>query len=159
MKTQKRHILQMWRNQVKNSRTSGREPPEYSHYDLQQWVLNHPNFINLWNAYVVSGYMKELAPSVDRLNNKQGYSFNNIQLVTWEQNLHNQKTQAMQGVHASGRAFRKVTQCTKEGTVVKIHHSLSSASRELVGHPRMAGAISNAANNNGMSLGYLWKWC
>jgi len=49
-------------------------------------VYKQPNFEELYNNWVKHGYDKWYKPSVDRLNDDKGYSFSNIQLVTWKEN-------------------------------------------------------------------------
>jgi len=58
----------------------------YSLAEFKDWLNNESSFESLWKIYVNSGYLKNLAPSVDRLNDYQGYSLSNIQIITWEDN-------------------------------------------------------------------------
>jgi len=55
---------------------------------LDRWI-NNPMFIELFNNWKKNNYLKKLSPSFDRINNNKGYSFDNIQLVTWEKNEKN----------------------------------------------------------------------
>jgi len=82
-------IHQLYRHQKANSNRRNHDLPSYSSKELIEWVLSHPNFDELYNNWVESGYKKKLKPSIDRLNNDIGYTFNNIQLVTWEENFNN----------------------------------------------------------------------
>jgi len=61
--------------------------PEYTLGEFVEWGLNQSKYNEIHNNWVVSGYKKELSPSVDRIKNELGYSFNNIQLVTWKHNF------------------------------------------------------------------------
>jgi hypothetical protein len=44
------------------------------------------NFYELYNNWIDSGYKKSDKPSVDRIDDYKGYSFDNIQLMTWKEN-------------------------------------------------------------------------
>ena len=76
----------MYRNQVEHSRYRGHPRPLYTLEEFKQWVLQHPNYDKLYEQYKSSGYDKELVPSVDRLDSSRGYSFDNIQLITFKEN-------------------------------------------------------------------------
>lgn len=70
-----------------NSKDRGHTPPCFQNrHELQQWVLSQPNFNALWSSYERSGWVQDLKPSIDRLDNKRGYDLDNIRLVTWREN-------------------------------------------------------------------------
>ena len=56
--------------------------PHYSLMELREWLLTEPLWEELWKAYEVSGWDRHLAPSCDRRNNSEGYSFDNVVLTT-----------------------------------------------------------------------------
>ncbi len=68
------------------SRKRGHQDPDYTLKELRTWMYAQPNFEELFDNWVQSGYNKFKRPSVDRLDDNIGYSFNNIQLVTWLEN-------------------------------------------------------------------------
>lgn len=51
-----------------------------------EWALNHSDFKRLFKQYEKSGYRRRLAPSVDRINTKKGYTFDNMQWLTNHEN-------------------------------------------------------------------------
>jgi hypothetical protein len=51
-----------------------------------QWALADANFFRLYNEYVASGYDMKKAPSIDRINSKEGYTFENIRWITHSEN-------------------------------------------------------------------------
>lgn len=76
----------IFRDQKKDSKYRGHTPPSYSLKEFREWLFNQKNFKLLFNNWVKSDYKKDKRPSVDRLDNLQGYFFDNIQLLTWEEN-------------------------------------------------------------------------
>jgi hypothetical protein len=47
-------------------------------------------FDRLYDEWVKSGYIKEFKPSIDRISNKKGYWFDNVQWLTWSENRYKQ---------------------------------------------------------------------
>ena len=60
--------------------------PNFTIKQLRKWMYKQPNFDQLFNDWVESGYKTELRPSCDRKNNNISYKFSNLELVTWEEN-------------------------------------------------------------------------
>lgn len=54
--------------------------------DLEEWLLDHPDFERLWSIYLKSGALTDAAPSIDRLVESKPYTLDNIRLVSWRQN-------------------------------------------------------------------------
>jgi len=79
----------IYHNQVRSSKKRNHKPPTYSRLELYRWITTQPNFEQLYFNWFMSGYKKDLIPSVDRLESRYGYSFENIQLVTWKENFEN----------------------------------------------------------------------
>jgi len=71
----------------RSSRERGHEPPNFSREQFVSWAISQKNWEVLWVNYQQSSFDRMLRPSVDRLNNSIGYSFRNIRLVTWRENL------------------------------------------------------------------------
>ena len=70
----------------RHSRARGHKPPQYTKAQLIDWLQSQPHFTELYNNWVDSDYYTDLKPSVDRLDNTQTYTLDNIQLVTWAYN-------------------------------------------------------------------------
>ncbi len=80
-------VCKIYSKQKNSSIKRGHFPPEYTLQELREYLMNNQKYINMFNRYIESGRDKNLAPSVDRLENDRGYSFDNIQLITWKENL------------------------------------------------------------------------
>ncbi|AGO47527.1 hypothetical protein Phi19:3_gp123 [Cellulophaga phage phi19:3] len=55
--------------------------------ELRSWLLSEPSFMTMFEKWKDSGFIKKLMPTVDRIKNNEGYSFSNIQVLTYEDNL------------------------------------------------------------------------
>jgi hypothetical protein len=68
------------------SKKRGEKYPPITKTQLIDWLLIN-NIKLMWTRYVESGYNKDLRPSIDRPDDYLGYSFSNMQLITWRENL------------------------------------------------------------------------
>ena len=66
-----------------------RHPIELSLEDLHSFS-ECPKFERLYFEWVKSGYDKQFKPSIDRINNKIGYTYKNIHWLTWSENRYKQ---------------------------------------------------------------------
>jgi hypothetical protein len=84
----KGRINRIYYDQHIYSKKRGHHPPNYTRDELATWMYAN-GYEELHKKWVESGYIKALSPSCDRLDNKKGYSLDNIQLVTWKINHRN----------------------------------------------------------------------
>lgn len=151
-------VRHVFNNQRLTSRRAGRPEPTYTYKQLEDWFLNHPNFQKLYNAWVASDYDRNLSPSVDRKDNTLGYSFNNIELMTWRQNLTNQKTQNMSCEFLTANS-KGVSQLDMEGNLIETFKSISNALRSIRGKSVGVSNVASAANGNlPHAYGFRWAW-
>jgi len=76
-------FARLYSHQLESSRKRGHKKPLYTVIELREKYVNTELYLRLHKEWVESGYNKYKAPSFDRLDNFEGYSFDNIQLVTW----------------------------------------------------------------------------
>ena len=122
-------ITQTYSHQKGCSINRGHLPPTYTRAELKGWLLAQPHFIPLYNAWVESDYVKNLKPSVDRINDSIGYTFENIQLVTFGENTRKQYDKILSGEKVN--FHRKVNQYTLEGKYIQTFSSAQEAKRVL----------------------------
>jgi hypothetical protein len=72
--------------QRNRSKKRGHALPEYNLEQLREWLYDQPNFEQLFLEWTNSGHDTMLIPSIDRINDDIGYTFSNIQLMTWGEN-------------------------------------------------------------------------
>lgn len=120
-RTQEGLLYSIYQGQKSSSRKRGHVGPLYSLVDLIEWCMNQEIYHELFGAWQNSNYLHELVPSINRLDETTGYSFDNIELLSW--GVHRKK--------AKGRGQKRVIQTTLEGNFLKEYVSCSEAARQL----------------------------
>lgn len=87
IKTKQGVILRIYTSQKSSSKKRNMQKPTYSKEWLQNWLLSNPEFHRLYDIWKISGYIKALKPSIDRIDDNIGYTEYNIQLMDWNNNL------------------------------------------------------------------------
>lgn len=131
--------------------------PAYTEQQLLDWAIAQ-GLVPLWETWRASGYDKWLSPSIDRRNNTQSYTLTNIRLVTWRENLENQKMDNIQGnyLHTGSKA---VNQLTLDGVFIKSFPSVAIAARETNGRRTGVSNITAVCNGKWHSAyGYKWQF-
>ena len=80
------YLAVIYANQKSREITRFHGEPQYTLEELRARFENDYEFITLFNQWVESGYAKQLAPSLDRVDNSKGYTLDNLEVVTWEEN-------------------------------------------------------------------------
>lgn len=149
--------ITLWHHNVKNSIKRGHKPPEYTQKELIDWILSHKDFEKLYSNWVDSNYLRDLAVSIDRLDDSKGYAFNNIQLITFRENYlkshqgFRDKTLFNPTLLNDGHV--KVYQYNTKGHFIKDFISLSEAARQLNVRHQL---ISRAIKVGRYAYGYFW---
>ena len=147
--------MSIYRQQVHSSKIRGHQPPTYTIDEIVNKYINNKKYIKLHKAWVASNYDRWLAPSLDRINNDLGYSFDNIELMTWEQNHANGDRDQKLGKLVCGNTHVGVSQYTKEGVFIQSFISQHEASRATgVSNKRISDCLNGRLKSTG---GFLWK--
>ena len=149
-------ISTMYNKQRGNSKLRGHEMPDYTKQELIFWCLSKIKFHLLYNAWVESGYDKNLIPSGDRTDDSKGYSLSRLQLMTWQENSlkanSDMKAGKLINVHKSVECIHLIS--GKENLFV----SAKEAQRET---GVLAVSISRCCNGKRgikQAGGYKWKF-
>jgi hypothetical protein len=126
-------IRNMYNSQKVNSKRRKHPLPEYTFQQLKQWILSRPNFEELYNSWVESGYKRLLAPSVDRLDDYKPYTFDNIRLVTCGENI--SKLHKDRVIGKNNKSSRAVVQYDINNNFIKQYYSIKEASRKTGCYP------------------------
>ncbi|WP_455390123.1 hypothetical protein [Lactiplantibacillus pentosus] len=115
-------------------------------FDLAQfkdWSANEPRFLRLFRIWVFDDYSKDFKPSVDRINPHLGYSFKNMQWLTWKENY-------IKGINEGSSKKKKPIIMTKEGIVIGRFKSIQDAQYFL--NLSSNGDISRALLNSNRTV-------
>lgn len=80
-------LKQIYLLQIRNSKKRGHPRPKYSENEFIGKSLTDPMFNFLYKQWEEGGYDPELRPSCDRILDTHGYSWDNIQWLTYRENL------------------------------------------------------------------------
>ena len=147
-------LKRSYSNQKACSKKRCHPKPSYTFEEFMIWAIRQDNFIELFNNWKLSGFTTELRPSCDRLDDYKGYSFDNIQLITWAENeakLHRDIK--------SGKNRKKSKVCeqfTLDGVFIAEWVSLKEAARNNVA--TSAGISQCCKGLTKQSGGYIWKY-
>jgi len=140
-------------SQVRASKKRGHTPPAYTNKELATWLLTNPIFHVLYREWVDSGYAKDKKPSVDRLDDREGYSFKNIQLMTWGEN--NKKAYECQLNGIKFGNHRRVVKSDIEGNDICSYISISEAVRCNPHSSKVWDCCNGKRNKAG---GFRWRY-
>lgn len=156
-RTVKGLITLIYSNQKMCSKGRNHPMPSYSKEELTNWILSQPNFNELWNNWVQSGYERFLSPSVDRIDNHKSYSLDNIQLVTWRTNLDNMKIQNKSGEYLP-KSAKAIQQMDLLGNVLNTYESVAMAARAINAYNGRFNISRTANGKFKQAYGYKWAW-
>jgi hypothetical protein len=151
-RTEKGVIRVIYKTQVSNSKKRECCDVTYTKVELKEWLYQN-GFKCIFDKWVESGYKKAQKPSVDRLDDFKGYSFDNIRLVTWNDNHLHQMSDIQCGIGTSGRRCKKVAKKDKAGCLISVYVSYKSAVRD-VGY-KVAHQIKNGVMCRN---GFYWSY-
>ncbi len=118
----------LYTSQVSRSNKYGWESPNYTRDELLDWVTSQENYEQLFNDWKDSGYSRDKSLSIDRLDDYKPYSFDNIRLVTWEENNQKGRADKVTGINTKG--LTPVRQLDLDGNVIAEYHSIMAAQRQ-----------------------------
>jgi len=149
-------IKNIYRHQVENSKVRGHSAPDYTLDDLVDYLMSNPSFNSLYEDWVVNKFDMWSIPSVDRIDEKLGYSFSNIQVVTFLENKRNHDNGRLRGEVITSQMKRILKFSKDSGEFICEYPSLGVASRDS-GVP--ADKIGRCAKQKRLTAGgYVWKY-
>ncbi len=153
-RTVKGKVFKMYAQQVLRSKKRNYKLPTYTKEQLLEWLKNQPSFEGIWENWVKSNYLQDLAPSVDRIDDYKSYTISNIRLTTWAENRNKYYLDSKIGVNT--KSSFAVMQFDLNGVFIKSFYSIRKASRET---GILNGAIGNCCRGSSKtSGGYIWKF-
>ena len=124
-RTAKGMTYRIYYDQCYSSKTRGHTPPTYTKEELYTWITSQPGFNLLYQAWVDSNYTSDFKPSCDRLDNSKGYTFDNLELVSWKVNKERAYADTVKGT--LGTCQKPVYQYALDGTFLASFISVNAA--------------------------------
>jgi len=156
-KTKQGVITVLYAHQIDKSKKRGHKPPTHTNKELSDWLLHDWLFDLLFNNWVNSGYLTNMKPSIDRLDDTKGYSLDNIQLMTWAENKEKGYRDMRRGKITHGVNPQKaVLQFTSKGVFIKEFVSASEACRQTKIHYVSISLVCREKRNH--AGGFRWKF-
>ncbi len=121
-------IKRIYSNLKVKSRERNHDLPDFTYEELVTWIYIQ-NFKTIFKNWVDNNYIKDLIPSIDRLDSTIPYTLSNIRLVTWKINNEAAYSERVEGRRLT-RQNRPVQQITEEGTFIHEYPSISKAARD-----------------------------
>lgn len=146
-------VAKIYAAQKTASKQRGYESPLYTKQELLSWIEVQPNFMELYQTWVDSGYETNLIPSCDRKDDYLPYSFDNIELKTWNYNRSKGHKDRKSGTNT--KRSKAVSQYTLDNVFIKTFPSMAIASRETnTPKGNLSSAVSGRLKTSG---GFIWK--
>lgn len=148
------YISELFKRMKRNSKARNHNAPNFTKKSLKQWLLNKSNFYNIYIYWKQNGYKKDIAPSIDRLNDYKPYSFDNIRVVAWKENMEKAWNDRKNGINNKNNTA--VLQFSQDFILLNSFYSLSFASKETKIH---SSCIRRCCKNkNYRSGGFFWRY-
>ncbi len=126
-RTKKGLVTKIYGDQKSNSVNRGYCPPTYTKIELSEWLFSQKKFHILYDNWKRLDYQKDYVPSVDRKDDYIGYTMDNIQLMTWKENLKKAGKDRKDGT--SNKLNKTVYQYSKDGDFIDKYYSIHKAER------------------------------
>ena len=162
-------VRMMYSSQKGKSKQRGYLPPTYSEEELSNWLATQPEFHEMFQGWVDSGYQIKFKPSCDRLNDLVSYTLDNLRVVTWHENSKKGYDSQVDG--SNPKKNLAVDMLSMDGVFIRRFHSISEAGRYLnKRHGNIQNAIVHrevyAKNRHGKyywitiksAYGYKWRY-
>lgn len=147
-------IVKMYGQQVARSRVKGFDLPKYTAVELLEWAVKQDNFYEIYHKWVDSDYHKMLIPSVDRIDDYKGYTVDNIQLMTWEENKAKGHHDIKHGIN--NKQNTAVAQYGIDSVFIRDYFSIAEAARNTGAHVESISRCCNGAIKT--SMGFKWEY-
>lgn len=149
-------ISQIRAVQTVSSKGRGHIKPTYTQNELFDWAIDN-GLLTLHAAWQASGYVQDLSPSADRLDPMQGYSLNNLRLVTWKENNEKAYADRKSCKHVT-KQCQRIEQLSLAGIHVAFYDSIASAARAVGAVRTNINAMCKGRPTIKSVGGYLWRY-
>ena len=157
IRTKRGLISRIYTDQKQTCKRRNHSQPEYTLDELLNFVMSHKNFNSLYDNWVKSGYKTLLRPSIDRKDDYVTYTIDNIQLMTFKDNI--DKCAIDRKSCKNSKNCTGVIKLDLNGNEIKRYKSLRQASRDVCGNNTSDANIHMACSGKlNTAYGYKWKF-
>jgi len=155
-KTKNGLIQRIYLLQRKACRERDHKYPLYNLKMLRVWCLSQLKFHELYDNWVDSGYNTNLVPSCDRLDNKKTYMFDNIQIVTWQENKNHCYEDMRNGIIANLKPSIPIIQISINNKIISRFRSSIEAERFMDLNSNKISYIIKTRQSEKIIKGFKW---
>ncbi|MCK9429212.1 MAG: NUMOD1 domain-containing DNA-binding protein [Candidatus Omnitrophica bacterium] len=150
-------ISNIYHGQRHSSKKRKHPLPPYNKDEFKKWILSQEKFNLLYTNWVNSKFDKMLIPSVDRIDCDKPYSFDNIELMTWKDNINNRNKDVKSGkIIVKGAPKIPILQFDLNNNFIQEWESIAEANRQLGIHQ---GNICKILKGKWKTCGgFIWKY-
>lgn len=146
----------IYSSQKRSTKDRGYAPVAYTLEEFKVWLFTQPNFIALYEDWVLSKYATKKIPSTDRLDDYSGYTLAGIRLTTWETNERKGYEDRFKGINT--KISKAVDQLDLSGNFLERYPSMCMAARSI-GVLKSTGNISAVCHGKFLTAyGYKWRF-
>lgn len=150
-----RHTFNGLVNEIYKKQKISKYAITYSKKELSDWIISQYNFNDLFNNWKISNFNKWLKPSVDRIDDNYYYSFDNIQLITLNENF--TKGNECRSDGRNKKTYQPVIQMLMSGFEIKSFYSIKLASEKTGIDPTCISRACTGVRNTIQAGGFKWK--
>lgn len=156
--TKKGLVARIYNTQLAVSKRRNHQFPAYTSRELYEWCMSTVEFHQLFNNWKSAGYLEKLKPSIDRLDDYDGYHFGNIQIVTWGYN--NNKGYADTKSGKNSKKSKTIYKFDLDGNIIDSYLSIAIACRENnMSKSQTSHITAMAKHGNGNHVGgFIWRY-
>ncbi len=130
--------------------------PTYTKEELKIWLNEQELFHKLYEHWKNNNFHKALKPSIDRIDDYKSYTFDNIQLMTWQEN--NEKFVSDQRNGINTKKLKPVIQKTIDGFFVAEYISMAHAELATGISARSISQLCKQEDTRTYVKGFLWEF-
>ena len=130
------------------------ESIDYDLNQLRNWLFTQFKFHDLYTIWKESNYDKQIKPSIDRIDDYKGYSFENIQLMTWGDNATKGRDDIRNGINNKMNIAVVKTEIST-GKEIE-YYSISQAARETKALASKICLVCKGKRKT--AAGYEWRY-
>ena len=157
-RTKKGLIARIYQNQRTSSFRRRHSLPEYSAKELREFALSSEEYHILFNKWEESGYLKDEAPSFDRIDDDKPYAFDNFNgWVSWKENNERASLMMRNGETRNGGKKRvSVVRIKPHSKEEQVYISIHEAARK--NNMKSSARISDVLDREQRTAGgFIWK--